>query len=779
MKTYCLLVLAIALDAIQGDIFLHNPRGSNDRNCPDSNSENRQNGNRLFDSQNNAKGGYACPRAYPFACYKKPEGTERDACNALNTGLTDAEAKAQALPDGTVAHPEAVNTPKMFYYSGSEIPIEWTNQHGGGSNQNVYSDIILQVSCEETEVGLENGAFSFTDDCGTPGLLCQPRDGTPIHNQDQENHATIDDNVDDQDNYRKGRHESYQYYQRCKNLERNKGLWIADRNINGNDARFSRQNDNGARRGLECPEESEHYPWWQPSMWIDIAVITNNLEKCQAKVKESQNVFEKSYCSCTSNQCKGNGNLPIDERTCKEKDGEWKAFPSFKTLFATDDIAEPVCVQGAFSRDNHLGNVGVDGQPFTYKWSVPSFLEGKKNCVLRARYNISTADYDDLTNTGDSLLNAKDSPIQDRNNNPEKVYRQLTNLCGDGSPEQCKLAVAINSNQFGRTFQDRSYTFEVKPRPSDIKCDNIYNLNVRGKRGNIVQNYPAVEYDFVPNTLEATEADCVHVQWTGSDYNPARNANDGEGGPPHPRDTEQGKTDRSNMVQAAAVNANHPISDMNEFSMFETNRETYQRLAFLDQNILDSGACKDYTTLFAENGNNRNNAERDYRNCMKLSGQSTPYFNGGLLKPAYGTHSYMSTRNNNFSNRSQKATMVIAGAPISGAGIAGITIGSLAVLGFIGFAAVTMRKGQNSKKNTLTPTGGALISKTKPGSHSVETAAHDHKASEPGELSFKKGEKITVLQMDESGWWEGKLSNGTVGVFPSNFLVGVNPTSSV
>jgi hypothetical protein len=39
----------------------HNPRGSNDRNC--ERNVNRNNGNRLFDSQNNAKGGYACPRA--------------------------------------------------------------------------------------------------------------------------------------------------------------------------------------------------------------------------------------------------------------------------------------------------------------------------------------------------------------------------------------------------------------------------------------------------------------------------------------------------------------------------------------------------------------------------------------------------------------------------------------------------------------------------------------------------------------------------------------------
>eukprot|EP00930_Biecheleria_cincta_P029979 TRINITY_DN20799_c0_g2_i1.p1 TRINITY_DN20799_c0_g2~~TRINITY_DN20799_c0_g2_i1.p1 ORF type:complete len:1459 (-),score=258.41 TRINITY_DN20799_c0_g2_i1:61-4437(-) len=604
MKLITAAHLLTLIIGVCGDVYLHNPRGSNNKLSEQQN--NAQNQQRLFDSQNNAAGGYQIG----------------DNCKPV---CQDANQNYDATVPGAMQG-------AMTYYQGSELYFEWVVQHGCGVGQNnVICQMILQYMCASDNPGIRDGTKRGNQN--TAGGEQEPPDPTDAAAQEL------------------GQHESIEFYLDCKKRERNKGLYTADQNMNNNQgATATRQNPNGnnnanQRNGLECPEERDYYPYWHPTPWHDIAILTSEpVSRCEYYKNESQNVKAKGYCS------KAEFNNP---KTCEQGSGEWKEKDAWNQ-------PAPECIGGMSSRDNHNGNAR-GGNPQYYLWKIPDYVEGR--CVFRLRYNITTGDFRQT-----ALANVKGPVTEDRTvedffsvdsslNDPNPGDRRRSIFAG-GPPilsqdpiadwldlgDEYRLQLQVNTNQYGRTFQDRSHSFYVSKRPESVPENaRIVNYNVRGRRGNIVQVYPSVEYDFVPQELTVEQGDYLHFQWTGSDAN--AKGNDGNG--------RQG-TDRSNLVQVQNSEENVPLPLKKHTLLFDANsnpddeegKRLVQKFAYLDQGSV--APCD-------KDENNQNAKD----NCKQLNGASG-YFDGGLvMMKQIGTHLVASTRNNDFSNRSQKAKIKV------------------------------------------------------------------------------------------------------------------------
>lgn len=563
---------------------MQNPRGSNNR-LAEAGRE-RNNGNRLFDSQNNNRGGY--------------------------------------------------NVGGLYYYTDSVLQIEWTNQHSCG-NPNNHCELVVQYMCGDL---LRDGAVT----------------------------STIPENPSNCDNYdcntdmEFGMHENFDYYLGCKLRQRNEGLFTADQNLKGNTARFTRQNPQGTRRGYECAEERDYYPYWHPSPWVDAVIMTNDATRCPFYQAESQNVKSRFYCKVPTQLIRekmltNQPVIPNNQADCEAlvyPEGAANGTKGIWMEAKAHGVAAPDCREAHFSRDNHLGN-GLNGNPNVYNWTIPSDFVHER-CALRMRYNISTGEFDGWDGTTNSSLNAEN------NNQPTKL--DLSERFGltpeeaeergyvfEGNPQvevftpapngdTFQLQLAINTAQYGRTFQDRSHSFEIRRRPAELKNQTIHNLNVRGKRGNIVQVYPAVEYDFVPNTIIMKPEEFIHMQWTGSNTNPRNNDGQGLAG-----------TDRSNMVLLAEQvypegsdayhnpytknghwGTNYPMS-VRDSTFLGLDRETLINLAI--------------------------NRPNQFRGELSELDDAGTYFDAKPTKVTETGHfHYMCTRNNNFSNRSQKGRIV-------------------------------------------------------------------------------------------------------------------------
>lgn len=737
MKSF--LVFSTLLASVCADVYMHFPPGSNGRNR--ERKDNRNNGNRLFDTQNNAKGGY------PWR----------------------GDPKKKSTDDG------------MIFTTGSEVHIKWTNQHGCGANPTTHCTTVIQVGCDGTTK--PDGTLYTEEERKSPnysaGTLPGLRDGYPTGGvqtqakgvadndnnkepkylerkfqtagQNQDGTNTIPENEgqagcrksktkksfgnvlfadaeyleegtcsppmadgDPQHGAREfGMHEDYYYYRtHCRRVERNGGLYTADRKINRKDASATRQNPNGNRRGFECPEERDYYPWWNPTPWIDVAILTSDPAWCPYYQAESQNVKGRGYCDVSEATLKANGNkrvAPIEMLDCEQLTGQskWRKVKPFREWPEYMGVIEkPDCRQADYSPQNSLGFTDGGTDYATYVWTVPEFKSPQK-CVIRIRYNISTEDYPSMAGfilpTSVQVKGTSDggAPADSESVVPEPEVSEIfdkrfncpyiaskgsgddpdaaTGGTGGGSGFDCLtglktkyrprynrpeispfgkeeplISIALNTDQAGRTFQDRSFVMNIEPRSSTDKfngCDKVINVATMGKRGNIVQSYPAIEYDWSPVNVDVKQGECLDFHIHGSDFNAAKNPNNGEGWK---------YSDRTNVMQKSLASHNFPafneVFEKDESKSFFNKEERYS-MAYLGQK--EKLAAQGIKCV-NEDDKSVDDANNDPRICGKLNSAPNHFKMLKKVDSRVGTYDFISTRNNNFSNRAHTLHIEVA-----------------------------------------------------------------------------------------------------------------------
>lgn len=357
---------------------------------------------------------------------------------------------------------------KYFQSGASEssfLKLEWTEQHGCGGNENTDPTkqnclLVLQYMCQPMSEFQNDNLDRLRD-----GLTTETQTFTNM------NVDTFEGNTARKNNsvsLNRVLQETWDSYDKCYYRERNKGLFTADQILRSNEKGYSgsiytRQNPNGNRNGYECPEaryfylndlflnknlfifinkERDYYPYWHPSNWKDIALLTSNTSLCNYYVGESFNVKSKYHCVETytpggqqkhwsrwNNQkdCLTNGGKWIEFFSYLEKaknyqdqnSCESKTTPSlvYKWAVAYDSFdvnkkeclvlsPAPTCQQASWGRSNHLGNT-KEGEASSFEWKLPYFPSKKlQKCVFRIRYNITTDDYEPFK-TDSTFNNAK------------------------------------------------------------------------------------------------------------------------------------------------------------------------------------------------------------------------------------------------------------------------------------------------------------------------------------------------------------------------------------
>lgn len=738
MKLLSITLSTFLVSVCLADTYMHNPRGSNNR--LNEASANRNNGNRLFDSQNNNRGGYNVGEI----------GTNAFPNNAANGYATDRMTFDYEFYKWSADANNNQNRQfEEVYLEGSDLVMSWTAQHGCGNEKN-NCNYVIEYTCDSHDKDknvLNNGNAGFNQaeldlqtvgrSSATPafdpeyntatGMRVQLRNGVNTNTpNDPDNINQARQTFNNNNNDGVARTEGEEYYAYAKNRDRNQGLFTADQNLQGDDQTKTRQNPGGTRRGLEVPEERDYFPWWYPSPFRPVAIMSNDVTECEVQMASKSSAVEAKTACVPTNQQLNNNNAALEaivaaetEAECNTANGQW-----YEQKY---NMPKPACLQAQWSQVNNLGNVagtGEGGLPATYTWPIPTVdalrdtecyvysyddaesggLQEYVRIQMRFRYNMTTMDYDPY-NT-DANCN------QDANAGVQSPVQQ--NPTVDVGIEMQGLKLALNTAQTGRTFQDRSHVMKVMRRPKQsaqnpatvaaLALDTkIVNVNVQGKRGNIVQTYPAVEYNFFPPVVELALGDCVAMQWTGSNtHNNGNPAGDGQAG-----DAGEGTggTDRHNLVQLMDKNSSFPLpldvplDQINledvaaaaaaagaeikaKVKQFILNANVYQTYSGQSMSTGKTGAANDnnpptagrdaqvylmsggyYNTEAQINDNNYANANNgvggDAQLNVLLNNAPATMRSVTICPTETGEFHFACTRNNNFSNRDQKLKVIV------------------------------------------------------------------------------------------------------------------------
>merc|ERR1712025_312179 len=200
-------------------------------------------------------------------------------------------------------------------------------------------------------------------------------------------------------------------------------------------------------------------------------------------------------------------------------------------------------------------------------------------------------------------------------------------------------------------------------------------------------------YDWIPNKIVVAPGEVLDFQWAGSDYNPRRGCNDGEGGP------YTGDRNVANGLNAntQGSNQNSRADRMNAIIIADDQKNYPEAYAGLNIDSTTGAAARAKTLAFGaaqewlaaynaasgqnvqcltatqiNNINNENRRENHPRNCAEGNALS-PYFSTEEIKVQTSwigkTQGFYSARNNNFSNRDSKMLIMTSNPKVGGTSV--------------------------------------------------------------------------------------------------------------